>query len=323
MICLGLEGTAHTFGCSIINEEGKILVDERSIYKPPLGKGIIPRDAAIHHSENAISVIKNALKKARIELKDVGFVAFSAGPGMPPCLRITAIVARCLALKYKKPLVPVCHPIGHIEIGKLTTGAKDPIIVYLSGANTQVISFVEGRYRIIGETQNLPLGNAIDMLARELNLPMPGGPEIEKLALKGKYITLPYTVKGCDLSFSGILTEAIKKYKQGAKAEDIAYSFQETCFAMLAEVTERAMAHTDKEEALLVGGVAANKRLQEMLKTMCEERGAKFFVVPQEYSGDNAAMIGWTGILAHQRGYEVSVENSQIKQKWRIDEVEW
>jgi len=205
----------------------------------------------------------------------------------------------------------------------LTTGSKDPIIAYLSGANTQVIAHVEGRYQIIGETENLPLGNAIDMLARELNLPMPGGPEIEKLALKGEYVDLPYTVKGCDLSYSGILTETIKKHKQGIKPEDISYSFQETCFAMLAEVTERAMAHTDKEEVLLVGGVASNKRLQEMLRIMAEERGAKFFVVPQEYSGDCGASIAWTGILAYQKGYEIPVEDSQIKQKWRIDEVEW
>lgn len=293
------------------------------MYKSPLGKGIIPRDAAIHHSENAIIVLKKALEKANLKISDIDIISFSQGPGLPQSLRVTAVFARTLSLKNNKPLIPVCHPIGHIEIGKLKTGVKDPIVVYLSGANTQIITHLEGRYRIIGETENLPLGNAIDMLARELNLPMPGGPEIEKLALRGNYINLPYTVKGCDLSYSGILTEAIKKYKQGIKPEDIAFSFQETCFAMLTEVTERAVAHTDKEEILLVGGVAANKRLQEMLGIMTQERGAKFFVVPQEYAGDQGAMIAWTGIIAHEKGYDVTIEKSQIKQKWRVDEVEW
>ncbi len=293
------------------------------MYIPKKGFGIIPKEAADYHSENAITVLKKALEKANLKISDIDIVAFSQGPGLPQSLRVTAVFARTLSLKNNKPLIPVCHPIGHIEIGRLTTGVKDPIVVYLSGANTQIIAHLEGRYRIIGETENLPLGNAIDMLARELNLPMPGGPEIEKLALRGNYINLPYTVKGCDLSYSGILTEAIKKYNQGTKPEDIAYSFQETCFAMLTEVTERAVAHTDKEEVLLVGGVAANKRLQEMLRIMTSERGAKFFVVPQEYSGDQGVMIAWTGILAYQKGYKIPIENSHIKQKWRVDEVEW
>jgi glycoprotease/Kae1 family metallohydrolase len=228
-----------------------------------------------------------------------------------------------LALKYDKPLIPVNHCVAHIEIGKLTTQSNDPVVLYLSGGNTQVIAYTEGRYRVFGETQDIPIGNALDSLARGLNIEMPGGPKIESLAKNGKYFELPYVVKGMDLSFSGLVTEAVKKYKQGIKAEDIAYSFQETCFAMLIEVTERAVAHTDKEEVLLVGGVAANKRLQEMIKIMCEEREAKFFVVPQEYAGDCGVNIAWTGILAHQKVYNISVEDSQIKQKWRIDEVEW
>jgi len=306
-----------------VTDKGEILSNNKSVYIPKKGFGIIPKDAAQNHSENALEVLKNVLEKANLKMNDIDIIAFSAGPGLPQCLRVGAVFARTLALKYSKPLVPVNHCIAHIEIGKLTTKSKDPVVLYLSGGNTQVIAYVEGRYRVFGETLDVPVGNALDMLARGLDLSMPGGPKIENLAKNGKYIKFPYVVKGMDLSFTGLVTEAIKKYKQGVKAEDIAYSFQETCFAMLTEVTERAVAHTDKEEALLVGGVAANKRLQEMLRIMCEERGAKFFVVPQEYSGDNPAMIAWTGILAHQRGYEVSVENSQIKQKWRIDEVEW
>jgi glycoprotease/Kae1 family metallohydrolase len=173
----------------------------------------------------------------------------------------------------------------------------------------------------MGETLDLALGNAIDMVAREFGLPSPGGPEIEKLALKGKYIPLPYVVKGCDLSFSGIVTKAIDLFKSGTRKEDIAYSLQEVCFSMIAEVTERVLAHTGKNEVLLVGGVAANKRLRKILSIMCEERGAKMYVVPKEYSGDNAVMIAWTGLLAYKSGWKPNFKD-KILPKWRIDEVE-
>jgi N6-L-threonylcarbamoyladenine synthase len=302
------------------------LANERSVYIPKKGFGIIPKEAAQHHSENALETLRNALGKAKLKMDDIDIIAFSQGSGLPQCLRVGAVFARTLALKYNKPLVPVCHQIAHIEIGKLTTQSKDPVVLYLSGGNTQVIAFTEGRYRVFGETQDIPIGNALDVLARGLNLDLsriPGGLAIEILAKNGKYIELPYVVKGMDLSFSGLVTEAVRKFDKGVKAEDVAYSFQETCFAMLAEVTERAVAHTDKEEVMLVGGVAANKRLQEMLRIMAEERGARFFVVPQEYAGDNGTMIAWTGIIAHEKGYDISIEDSQIRQKWRVDEVEW
>ncbi len=320
MMVLGIESSAHTLGIGVISDKD-ILVDERSVYIPAEGKGIIPREASQHHCENLRKILMMVLDK--VDIKDIDVIAFTAGPGMPPCLRIGATVARCLALKYKKPLILVNHCVAHIEVGRFVTGCKDPVVLYLSGGNTQVIAFVEGRYRIFGETEDIPIGNALDMLAREIGLNMPGGPQIEKLAKKGKYIELPYVVKGMDLSFAGIVTEAVKKYKNGAKREDIAYSFQEVCFSMLTEVTERAMAHTDKEEVLLVGGVAANKRLQEMIRIMCEERGAKFYVVPQKYAGDNGVMIAVVGLLAYKKikkGWRV--EETMIKPKWRTDEVD-
>jgi len=255
-------------------------------------------------------------------MQNVNAVAIALGAGLPPCLYAGASVARYLSLEYKKPLVPVCHQVAHIEIGRLTTGARDPVILYLSGGNTQIIAFVGGKYRIFGETEDIAIGNALDVLARGLVLKMPGGPEIERLAKEGKYIELPYVIKGMDLSFTGIVTESIKKFKAGAKWEDICFSFQETCFAMLVEATERALAHTDKKEVLLVGGVAANKRLQEMLNSMCEQRGAKLYAISNEYSGDNGAMIAWTGMLFYNNGTRISVKRSKIKPKWRTDEVE-
>lgn len=321
LICLGIETSAHTFGIGIVNGRGKILADERNIYKPKPGAGILPAEAADYHFKNAPETIKNALNHAKLSLKGIDIFSFSQGPGLPPCLRVGANVLRYVSARLDKPMVGVNHCVAHIEIGKLTAGAEDPVVLYLSGGNTQVISFAEGYYRIFGETEDVPIGNVLDTVARELKLPMPGGPKIEKLALGGEYIELPYVVKGMDLSFSGIATEAMRKLRAGRKKEDVSYSVQETCFSMLTEVSERALAHTGKEELLLVGGVAANKRLQKMLKMMCEERGAKFYVVDPVYSGDNGVMIAWTGFLCYKSGQKIEIENSRIRQKWRTDEV--
>ena len=234
--------------------------------------------------------------------------------------------AKELAGKYSKPLIPVNHLIGHLEIGKLLTKAKDPVFILATGANTQIIAYESGKYRLFGETLDIGIGNALDKFGRAVNLGFPAGPKIEQLAKKGNYIELPYTVKGMDLAFSGIVTECINKFKKNAKKEDLCFSLQETAFAMLTEVTERALAHTNKREALLIGGVAANQRLSEMLSIMCRERKAKFFAVPLKYSGDQAAMIAWTGILQYESEREhydkLDISKIDIKPNWRSDEVE-
>ncbi len=234
---------------------------------------------------------------------------------MPPCLH----KGMNFALSLNKSLIGVNHCIAHIEIGRLTTDLKDPITLYVSGGNTQIIAFVSGRYRIFGECNDIGIGNALDKFGRGAGMGFPAGPRIEELAKKGKYLELPYVVKGMDLSFSGIVTDALQKFRNGAKLEDICFSLQETLFAMLTEVTERALAHTGKNECLLTGGVAANKRLQQMLEIMCKERGAKFSVVPRELSGDNATMIAWTGILMRLAGMETKKE---ILPRQRTDDVE-
>ncbi len=322
MIALGIESTAHTFGIGIVNVEGKILANEKSIFVPKEG-GIHPRKAAEHHAEQAQKILKKAIAQAEVSLNEIDVIAFSQGPGLAPCLRIGAILARYLALKYKKPLVGVNHCIAHIEIGKLVTKARDPVTLYVSGGNTQVIAFIDSRYRVLGETQDIGIGNALDKFARETCLGFPGGPRIEELAKKGRWVSLPYVVKGMDVCFSGIVTEALKLYKKGAKLEDLCFSLQEVCFAMLVEVTERALAHCEKDEVLLTGGVAANSRLREMLETMCKERGAKFFAVPKELAGDNGAMIAWNGLQIYKTlGDGISLKESEIKPRWRTDEVD-
>ncbi|WP_297071213.1 KEOPS complex N(6)-L-threonylcarbamoyladenine synthase Kae1, partial [Thermococcus sp.] len=258
-----------------------------------------------------------------ITMDDVDLVAFSQGPGLGPALRVVATAARALAIKHNKPIVGVNHCIAHVEITKMF-GVRDPVGLYVSGGNTQVLALEGGRYRVFGETLDIGIGNAIDTFARELGIGFPGGPRIEKLARRGeKYIELPYAVKGMDLSFSGILTEAVRKYRTGRySVEDLAYSFQETAFAALVEVTERAVAHTGKEEVVLVGGVAANNRLREMLGIMTEDRGIEFFVPPYDLCRDNGAMIAYTGLRMYLGGIRFKISDTIVKQRFRTDEVE-
>jgi len=326
-LCLGIESTADDFGVGIATFNGKILANTSSGYVPEEG-GIHPREAARHHAEVADKVLNEALAKAKVTPRDLALIAFSQGPGLGPCLRTGATVARALASYLNIPLVGVNHSIAHIEIGKLETGAVDPVTLYVSGGNTLVSAFDAGRYRVFGETLDIALGNCLDVFAREAGLKhkrgLPLGAAVERLAAEGeKLISLPYVVKGMDISLSGLLTAATTLLRKGEyRLEDLCYSLQEHAFSMVTEVTERALAHTEKKEVLLTGGVAANKRLQSMLSVIAEEHDAKFSVVPREFATDNGAMIAWTGVLAHRHGLVTPVEESFVKLRWRLEKVE-
>jgi N6-L-threonylcarbamoyladenine synthase/protein kinase Bud32 len=322
MLCLGIEGTAHTFGIGIVNSKGRVLANATKTYVPEQG-GIHPREAAQFHAANARSVLDEALKLAKIEIDEINLIAFSRGPGLGPVLRTAATAARALAVWLDVPIVGVNHCIAHVEIGRMTEKARDPVTLYVSGGNTQVIAFDAGRYRVFGETLDIPVGNCLDVFAREVGIQHPGGPNVERLAREGKnYIPLPYVVKGMDLSFSGLMTEAIRKHRAGADLRDLCYSLQETAFAALVEVTERAVAHTEKKEVMLTGGVAANSRLREMLGLMAREHGAKFYVPPMELCGDQGAMIAWTGLLMYKHGVRHKLNQTQVLQRYRTDEVD-
>ena len=242
----------------MVDSERKVLSNVIDMYRPPQG-GLHPREAANHHAEVVAGDIEKAVSDAGISLKDVDLVAFSMGPGLGPCLRVAGTAARALALSLDVPIIGVNHCISHIEIGNAMTGCTDPCLLYASGGNTQVIAYSDSRYRIFGETQDVGIGNMLDKLGRDLGLGFYAGPTIEKLALDGdKLLDLPYSVKGMDIAFSGILTAAMAYKEKGCRLEDICFSVQETAFSMLTEVTERAMAHVGKSEVLLGGGVAQN-----------------------------------------------------------------
>ena len=267
MLCLGIESTAHTFGCSVVDSRGNMLSDARDVYKAPEGSGIHPREASRHHMEASPDILKNALKSAGVTMKDIDIIGYSAGPGLGPCLRVGAVVARTIAGFYKKPLVPVNHALGHIELGAILTGASDPLVLLVSGGHTMMLAFSHSRWRVFGETLDITVGQLLDQFGRALGFASPCGNRIEQLASQsaGKYLQLPYIIKGNDVSFSGLLTAAVKLASCNTELADTCYSLQETAFAMLAEAVERALSFTSKKEMMIVGGVAANRGLLRCL----------------------------------------------------------
>ncbi len=282
--------------------------------------------------KHVLTVLREALKEAGISSKDeIDAIAFTKGPGMGAPLVSVAVVARTLSLLWEKPLLGVNHCVGHIEMGRLVTGADNPTVLYVSGGNTQVIAYARKRYRIFGETIDIAVGNCLDRFARILNLsndPSPGY-NIEQEAKKGqKFLSLPYVVKGMDVSFSGILSFIEDKISserlldKDYTAADLCYSLQETVFAMLVETTERAMAHCGSSQVLLVGGVGCNKRLQEMMGAMCAERGATLCATDERFCIDNGAMIAQAGWEMFRAGVVTRWADTAITQRYRTDDVE-
>ncbi len=324
MLSLGIESTAHTFSCAIIEKKGKqvkILSDVRKIYRPPEGQGIHPREASRYHAENSPQVLADCVQKANVKIDELDIISYAAGPGLGPCLRIGAVVARSLASYYDIPIYPVNHALGHIELGKMLTGAKDPLVLLVSGGHTMILAFLSKKWRVFGETLDITLGQLLDQIGRYAGFASPCGPKIEELASKSSnYLSLPYVVKGNDVSFSGILSATKRIIPKGL--EDACFSLQETAFSMIGEAVERALSFTGKKELLIVGGVAANKRLSEILTSICKRHNCKFFVAPKEYAGDCGSQISWLGLLESTINPGEKIENTFVKQSWRLDTVD-
>jgi N6-L-threonylcarbamoyladenine synthase len=214
IFAIGIEGSANKVGVGIIKYSKKdgtseVLSNPRKTYITPPGSGFQPRDTCWHHQRHIVALVRLALTQAKLTSAQIDCICFTKGPGMGGPLRSCAICARVLSQLWRVPLVGVNHCVGHIEMGRAVTGVKDPVVLYVSGGNTQVICYSMKRYRIFGETIDIAVGNMFDRFARVLSLPNDPSPgyNIEVLARKGKkYIPLPYCVKGMDVSFSGIST---------------------------------------------------------------------------------------------------------------------
>jgi N6-L-threonylcarbamoyladenine synthase len=330
IFCLGIESTAHTFGCSVIQFDlitkiGKIISESRSVYKAPDGAGIHPREASRHHLDKSPTILKQVLIQSNLKPKEIDLISYSAGPGLGPCLRVGAVIARALSSFYNIPLIPINHALGHIELGMMLTKCQDPLVLLVSGGHTMILAFSNKKWRVFGETQDITMGQLLDQFGRYMGLASPCGNKIEKYATQSskKYYQLPYIVKGNDVSFSGILTATKKLLDNGYNKFNICFSVQETAFAMLSEVVERALSFTEKKEVLIVGGVSANKRLSNMLKIATKRQKATLYTCPTYYSGDNGAQIAWTAICDNiSSGKTIKVQDALINQSWRLDKVE-
>lgn len=322
MIVLGIEGSANKIGVGIVKNT-EILANIRKTYVPPAGEGFIPNKAAEHHREKILELIEDSLKIANLKIEEIDAFAYTRGPGIQQSLVVVATVVRTLSLLYKKPIIPVNHCIAHIEMGRLVTKSNNPVILYVSGGNTQIIAYSEKRYKIFGETLDIAVGNCLDKLARELrldNYPSPGL-SIERKAKEGKrYIELPYTIKGMDMSFSGILSQLKQKVKDFS-VEDLCYSAQETIFSILVEGTERCMSFVGSNEVLIVGGVGCNERLQEMMEKMVKARGGMLYATDESFCIDNGVMIAYTGLLIYESGQRSEIEECDVTQRFRTDSV--
>ncbi|KAI8633164.1 glycoprotein endopeptidase kae1 [Xylariaceae sp. FL1651] len=350
LIALGCEGSANKLGIGIISHDPvtsktSVLANIRHTFVSPPGTGFLPKDTAKHHRAFFARTARAALRAAGVSPSQLCCVCYTKGPGMGAPLQSVAIAARTLSLLWGKPLVGVNHCVGHIEMGREITGAANPVVLYVSGGNTQVIAYAERRYRIFGETLDIAVGNCLDRFARTLaisNDPAPGY-NIEQLAKQASgraLLDLPYAVKGMDCSFSGVLAAADllaaqmrEQDAQEARGEklspdevritpaELCYSLQETVFAMLVEITERAMAHVGSTQVLVVGGVGCNERLQAMMGCMADERGGSVYATDERFCIDNGIMIAHAGLLAFETGFRTPLEESTCTQRFRTDEV--
>jgi N6-L-threonylcarbamoyladenine synthase len=317
---IGIESSAHTLGVGIVGN-GRVLANARTMYKVGT-KGLIPMRAADFHSKNIRHTIREALKVAGITPGEVNAIGYTKGPGIGPCLRVGQLAALTLSQKLGVPVYPVNHAVAHIEIAKLSCNLKDPIVLYVSGGNSQILGMSGAPYRhyhVYGETFDIGVGNMLDNFARAAKLRPAWGSSVEKLAEGGKYMSMPYTVKGMDFTFTGLLTNAVRRLRD-APARNVAFSLQETAFAMLCEATERAMLLTKKRELVVCGGVAQSVRLKQMLKIMARSHGVRFVSVANELNADNGAMIA---VVAEKmfNAKEKTREPCTVNQKYRVDKT--
>ncbi|MFP4402154.1 MAG: tRNA (adenosine(37)-N6)-threonylcarbamoyltransferase complex transferase subunit TsaD [Candidatus Nanoarchaeia archaeon] len=323
MLVLGIENTAHTFGIGVIDsEQKKVLINVKNVYTSQ-DSGMDPRELTQYHVSNFNATLNDAIEKLEnlnYSLQDISLISFSQGPGIGNSLKIGALVAKTLSKLLNIPIVGVNHIQSHYEIGKMVSGFENPLFVNITGVNSQVAGKNSNdEYVVYGETEDVGLGNCLDACARVMGLGFPGGPIIDNYAQHGQVLfQLPYTIKGMNVAFSGIVNFVKQKIREFEQRDglvncskdkqiqytskeqliyDLSFSLIEVTFAMIQEVAKRALCYTEKKELVLVGGVASSKRFCEMTDDMCKSIGVQYTTTPLDLCMDNGAMIAWLGFL--------------------------
>lgn len=345
MLVLGIECTAHTFGIGVIDSNlKKVLVNVKNVYTSQ-DSGMDPRELTKYHVTNFDATLQNAINELtliNLNLQNIDLISFSQGPGLGNSLKVGCLVAKTLSKKLQIPLIGVNHIQSHYEIGKMISGFENPLFVNITGVNSQVAGInSQETYVVYGETEDVGLGNCLDSCARIMGLGFPGGPIIDKYAELGEELfELPYTIKGMNVAFSGIINfvkqrivefetkegvvkiskDKVKYYESKEQLiYDLSFSLIENCFAMIQEVAKRALCYTGQKELVLVGGVVSSKRFCEMTTLMCKSIKVKYTTTPLSLCMDNGAMIAWLGYL-RERKKTKDISYSQPKPYITVEE---
>ncbi len=268
--------------------------------------GVVPEVASRHHLVDINRVIDEAISEAGIEWRDIDLIGVTNGPGLVGSLVIGVATAKALSLSLDKPIVAVNHMHGHISSNFITYPELEPpfISLVVSGGHTNIIE-VNGYtdFKVLGATRDDAVGEAYDKVARVIGLGYPGGPKIDKLALKGDKSAIEFKrvyldKDGFDFSFSGVKTGVINYvHRQKQKGNeintaDVSASFQESVVEVLVEKSVRAVKVSGLDKLVLAGGVAANSRLRQLITQRCKEEKIKLYLPAINLCTDNAAMIG-------------------------------
>ncbi len=310
---LAIESSCDETAVAILKDKKELLANVISsqIDTHQLYGGVVPEIASRMHVQNISYVLKEALQKANITMEQVDAIAVTRGPGLVGSLHIGMQCAKTLALAYDKPLIGVHHIAGHIYANELVTPMQFPLIaLVVSGGHTELVYMKDHLdFKIIGSTLDDAIGEAYDKVGRVINVPYPGGPQIDKLSKLGKPIyTLPKPKDdhSFDFSFSGLKSAVINlvhQYKQQNKMVDnasLACSFQEAALGIVVEKTKRALEHYGVKQLVVAGGVSANSKLRADLTSMTTSLGVRLTLPPLGYCTDNAAMIAMAGSYMYE-----------------------
>ena len=306
-LILGLESSCDETAAALVTSERVILAHKlagQEAEHAPFG-GVVPEIAARAHVEVLTPLIEAALAEAKVSLADVDAIAATAGPGLIGGVMVGLVTGKALAMAAGKPLIAVNHLEGHALSPRLADpGLKFPYLLLLvSGGHCQLL-FVEGagRYRRLATTIDDAAGEAFDKTSKLLGLGFPGGPAVERAALRGdpRAVPLPRPLLGSaepHFSFAGLKSAVLRARDAGKyRAEDIAASFQQAVVDCLLDRTRKAIEQADGATALVVaGGVAANQNIRGALETLARDSGLPFVAPPLWLCTDNAAMIAWAG----------------------------
>jgi N6-L-threonylcarbamoyladenine synthase len=313
---VGIESSCDETAVAIIKNGREIIsnVVASQIESHKRFGGVVPEIASRHHVEQITIVIEEGLNQANLTFDDIDAIAVTEGPGLVGALLIGVNAAKALAFAHNLPLVPVHHIAGHIYANRLVSEMKFPLLaLVVSGGHTELVYMKEhGHFEVIGETRDDAAGEAYDKVARTLNLPYPGGPQIDRLAQAGKpTIDLPraWLDGSYDFSFSGLKSAVINTVHNAQQRgeeiapEDLAASFQASVIDVLVKKTIKAVEEYGVSQVIVAGGVAANKGLRNALEqTFSEKTGIELVIPPISLCTDNAAMIGAAGTVMYEKG---------------------